>query len=785
MSPTSKRRKAPHSLLAAASALPALAPHALAAAMLLGPAAHAESGAADSDEPNAIEEMVVVDRAAEANPYAERGSPYKARRSGDHRRPALLADTPQTITVLTQVQLQDAGLSDLRDVLDSQPGITLGTGENGNAFGDRYIIRGHEARSDVWVDGLRDPGMTTRETFATEQIEITKGPSSTFAGRGSTGGAINGITKQASTLYDFSEVTGALGSDDYRRATIDWNERIDDTLALRANLLHTYQEVPDRGPAEKERTGALLSGSYEPNQALRVLADLYYLDADEVPDLGSYFDQATRTPVNDVPVYAQSNDFLESEVRTGTLRVAYAFDNGLRLNNALRYGETENGYVVTGARGATRAATDPVAPSARTITLSSHQGWQEVEYFAEQFTLGYDATLAGMKHQLVFGAEYIDERVANGVFTLANTGATNCLLPGNGTNPPQAGRCALDGNGNAVANLENLLGRTISRGAEDSDYQIDTISAYLMDTVSFSEHWQGFFGVRYDQFDYTNRLTAGNGTITEFEYDDGFWNGHAGIVYKPTDYANIYFTYSTSTNINGGESDLGGNCGYGGLCGTPDQVGASDPEQTENLELGAKVELFGDRLLIAAAVFQTTKDDVMESVGNAYSSLGTLNTGRNRVKGVEFSVVGNITNTLSTQFGATFMESEVLRSFDAASEGRVLSNFADDSVYLQVRWQATPALYVGGSVTYSSEMFAGQPDTAAGFNTTINEYSVEVPEYTVVDLFAGYEITDSLRARLNVTNLADKDYYVAAYRSGSFMYRGDARNAQLTLTYDF
>ncbi len=63
-----------------------------------------------------------------------------------------------------------------RDILAAQAGITLGTGENGNAFGDRYVIRGHEARSDVFVDGVRDPGMTTRESFATEQIEITKGP---------------------------------------------------------------------------------------------------------------------------------------------------------------------------------------------------------------------------------------------------------------------------------------------------------------------------------------------------------------------------------------------------------------------------------------------------------------------------------------------------------------------------------------------------------------------------------------------------------------------------------
>ena len=142
-----------------------------------------------------LETLQIEDNAADVNPYTEKGAPYKARVSGDLRRVKPLSETPATITVLTETQLEEQGATNLRDILDNQPGVTVGTGENGNAFGDRYIIRGHEARSDVFVDGLRDPGMTSRETFAVEQIEITKGPSSSFAGRGSTGGAVNSITK--------------------------------------------------------------------------------------------------------------------------------------------------------------------------------------------------------------------------------------------------------------------------------------------------------------------------------------------------------------------------------------------------------------------------------------------------------------------------------------------------------------------------------------------------------------------------------------------------------------
>ena len=153
--------------------------------------------------------------------YGVASAPYQAERSGDLRKQFSLSETPQTLNILTQQQLKDSGKTDLKEVLSSQAGVTLGTGENGNAFGDRYIIRGHEARSDVFVDGLRDPGMTTRESFASEQIEITKGPSATFAGRGSSGGAVNSITKQASTEHNFNRVDAGIGSDDYYRVVLD------------------------------------------------------------------------------------------------------------------------------------------------------------------------------------------------------------------------------------------------------------------------------------------------------------------------------------------------------------------------------------------------------------------------------------------------------------------------------------------------------------------------------------------------------------------------------------
>ncbi len=714
--------------------------------------------------------------------HGVRSSVYLYDKSGDKRRVADLVDTPQVITVLTQDQIQESGKTDLKDILSAQAGVTLGTGENGNAFGDRYIIRGHEARSDVFVDGLRDPGMTTRESFATEQVEITKGPSSTFAGRGSSGGAINSVTKKASTSYNFGRVDAAVGTDDHTRFTADYNVPLTDDIALRLNGLIAKEDKPGRDGISRERNGAQVSMVFDTTEALSFIADVYYLDANDVPDLGSYFDRDTRKPIEDIPVYAQAEDFLDSEVTTFTLRTEYEWSDNVTLYNATRVGHTENGYITTGVRGATRDASDTVAPNENTLTLSTHQGWQEVDYFSTQFNLFWNTQFLGMQHKWVFGLEYTDQDVDNGVYDISYNNPTNCLVPGRGG--VSGSYCIIGANGETINDMEHLIGRSYSKGQIDAAYSIETISAYFMDTVNLTENLELFFGLRTDSFDYDNNTSGRDGDVL-YSYSDDMYNGHIGLVYNLTEDGNIYANYSTATNINGGESDLGANCGYGGLCGTPEQAQAADPELVENIEVGTKWMLFDDSVMVTASVFQITKNDVMESVGDSYSTLGSLNTGKNRVKGIEFGMVGNITEDFSVQFSAAVMDSEVLASFNEENIGLKLSNFADESAYLQLRYQVTDDFVIGGSYTYQGEMYGGQPDSAAGFDQQNNRYSIVVPDYQVVSLFANYNVTEAITLRLNMGNVLDEEYWTAAYRSGSFMYLGDARSTRLSATYEF
>jgi catecholate siderophore receptor len=152
------------------------------------------------------------------------------------------------------------------------------------------------------------------------------------------------------------------------------------------------------------------------------------------------------------------------------------------------------------------------------------------------------------------------------------------------------------------------------------------------------------------------------------------------------------------------------------------------------------------------------------------------------VRGLEFGLVGNFTEKLSGQIGGAIMQSKVLDSATAINIGHPLSNFAKQAYSAQLKYQPTDAFAFGSTVRHESDRCGGQPDTGAGFTNGV--CSQPVPSFTVFDVFASYRFSRRWDVRLNVLNAGNKDYYTAVYRSGSFLYKGDARSARLTMNYE-
>ena len=165
-------------------------------------------------------------------------------------------------------------------------GVTLGTGEGGNAFGDRFFIRGFDARNDVFLDGIRDAGVSVRENFFTEQVEILRGPGSSFAGRGTTGGAINIVTKQATTEKSFYNMDTTFATDHTKRVVLDVNQVISPTLAVRAGGLFQDAGVAGRNYIKDDRDGGFVAVKWTPLDTVKLYANYIHTNLHGLPDFG-------------------------------------------------------------------------------------------------------------------------------------------------------------------------------------------------------------------------------------------------------------------------------------------------------------------------------------------------------------------------------------------------------------------------------------------------------------------------------------------------------------------
>jgi catecholate siderophore receptor len=128
-----------------------------------------------------------------------------------------LRDVPQIINTVPQSVIRSQGATQMTDALRNVPGVTMAAAEGGVQANQVFYMRGFPINQDIFIDGLRDMGEYNRDLFATDSIEVLKGPSALMFGRGSTGGLINQVSKLAD-LLPRKELSLTVGSFDQKRA---------------------------------------------------------------------------------------------------------------------------------------------------------------------------------------------------------------------------------------------------------------------------------------------------------------------------------------------------------------------------------------------------------------------------------------------------------------------------------------------------------------------------------------------------------------------------------------
>jgi catecholate siderophore receptor len=127
----------------------------------------------------------------------------------------------------------------MADVVRYIPGITMGQGE-GNR--DQPTIRGNGTTSGFFTDGMRDDAQYFRDLYSVERVEGLKGSNALIFGRGSGGGVLNRVSKEA-RWAPVRELTLQGGSYGNRRGSIDVGQGVSTRVAGRLNALYENSDI--------------------------------------------------------------------------------------------------------------------------------------------------------------------------------------------------------------------------------------------------------------------------------------------------------------------------------------------------------------------------------------------------------------------------------------------------------------------------------------------------------------------------------------------------------------
>jgi catecholate siderophore receptor len=667
-----------------------------------GEADIAASAAADADQGS----IVVTGQRPE---YGSKGTCTATRTCTD------VKDVPQSLSVVSESQIEDQALRSIADVLTWVPGATPGTGE-GNR--DQITLRGNNTTADFFVDGIRDDVQYFRDLYNAERIEVLRGPNAMIFGRGGGGGVVNRVTKRASGDA-YREVAFQADSEGGYRLTGDFDHRLGEAAGLRINGVYENGESFRRG-VELERYGInpTVGASFGDTRI-----DLYYeyfhdrRTADRgIPAAGSRpLAGADRTFFGD-----PDQSFAGVDAHVVSAAVQHRFSDGLTLRNRTGFGDYDKFYQNVFPTGL-NTATGQVGLSAYNDTLKRQNLFSQTDLIVE-------GDLGGLSHTFLLGFEIgrqesLNRRI-NGFFQPSDTGSI--LVP--------VGSATIDA---------DLIFRPVNTNAARTpanfnDSEANILAFYAQEQLRVSGLVEIVAGLRYDRFE-LNVLNRNNGQT--FSRTDELLSPRLGLILKPTPRLSLYASYGRSYLPSGGDQ-------FTSLDVTSE---ALKPERFDNYEIGAKWEPV-EGLLATAALYQLDRTNTRAP--GAVPGTVVL-TGAQRSRGLEIGLERNVTDKWQVSGGYAWQEAEIRRTTAAAPAGREVPLVPRHQFSVWNRYNIDDRLGVGVGIVARSKSYASISN------------AVTLPGYARVDAALFYELADGVEAQVNVENLFGADYFPTAHNDNN------------------
>ena len=651
-----------------------------------------------------------------------------------------LLDIPMSAQVLTAQLISDQAARDITDLYRSIAGVSEYS-YSGVTF------RGFRDDNNVFYDGVRgDPysGFSVPDLFNVDRVEVLKGPAAALYGGGEPGGMINYVTKKP-TFNESAEINLTLGNYDLHGISGEATGALTDTTAYR---LGGFYEAQDsfRNNADMENielAGGLL---HDFSDDTRLTTTFDYI----VQNLGGH--RLRGVPTDDTGNFLvdrtynanEKSDYQDLEAWVVQSQLEHVFSDSFSVNSTLRLMTNERDQAYHESRSWVDVNGDGEANiDDETIRREYRDQYRANDEVSLTTDFVYDFSVAGIQHQLLFGGDYhyidTDYEYLRARYEADGVGNLNIFNLNYGETDPDS------------YNLTDQNRDGIRRNRQ---------GLYVQDMLQLDDKWTLMLGARFDHFEERDKESG-------FEYGDQDVSYRAGISFKPLDSMSFYANYSESFNP----------------VDATDQADASvtdlEPVTGDSIEVGVKNEWLGGSIMTTLAVYHINKENLVASNPNFIedenedTESALINFGKVESDGVEFTLVGDVTDELSITANYAYNDTIVVDGSSSNTFG------AGDRFVNAPRHQAGLwGRYAIHSINSS---------IALGVNCVSEQISSDAQKVKAFTVFDASWTTkwDNILFSLNVNNLFDKEYAVSGFSERNGHFPGQPREIIAQLKYHF
>lgn len=707
------------------------------------------------NDPNLIPLPLIVVNASD-DAASEGKNTYKAKSSRSATKLDLtLKETPQSVSIVTRDQIEQRGLTDINEILQATPGVTVGKfrSEEINVFARGFSV------SNKQVDGIPLYGSEPpSDSFFYDRVEVIKGASGLTGSTGNPSATINMLRKRPSKEFS-GNVSASYGSWNNLRQEADVSIPFTQDGSIRSRVMaaHTDKEsFMDYYKNKNIAAMAILEADLGENTT--VAAGFQFQD-----------NQPEGTTYSAIPYwYADGNlsNFPRSfsmAADWGTISqknkivftdFQHRFKNDWLIKGIINQSKTD--YFVTqfGSGG-----------SPNPTTGTGLDLWTSISPYNEYKTTASDIYAAGpfnllsRTHDLILGYANVEQKFSNKYVDVKTEYPSTIDY--------------------RIWNSHNLPKPTWEKNGNYLNLDTNMWSAYATLRLNLADPLKLILGTRYSDYERTTDHTwlSQPTTVTTDALTPYF-----GILYDINDQLTAYVSYTDMFTPSSNRDKTGKFL---------------DPQLGENYELGLKASLFENKLLFSSALFQSKiKDVAVEDTTYNAARQAAIDSGQSKaedfpveaayvstgtglkIEGIEIEAIGKINDNWNLTAGYTYVNSissEIAKS---------AINIPQNQFKLYSNYTLPGTLFTGANRLTLGAGIHWQDDISLAPTSykpanAVNHGLITQDSYYLLSASASYKFNDYFSATLNANNLLDKTYYQNLGPYGG--YYGDPRNTVLTL----